>query len=176
MKAALPGWWLFWALTAGAVHAADSRPTRLDHRGAVGGFVALGGQYVSILNGGRIVEDGLRVPVTVGFSVAPFESGHELLLAARGSFLNARPSWAVWAGYRIFFGQENWKTFLDLGLVSVVRPLFSIGPRIGFGVLYDFVPEVGVYAAAAAEVGGGAGFRFGADVGIGLQVRTYWLD
>ena len=44
------------------------------------------------------------------------------------------------------FGYEQLKTFFDLELAVHVAPFVTVGVRGGFGVQYDFLPVMGVYA------------------------------
>jgi hypothetical protein len=84
--------------------------------------------------------------------------------------------WSLRAGYRGYFGEERWKTFVDLGAFFLVTPRFAAGPRLGVGVQYELAPVAGVFLAGGAEVGGGNGFHYGADIALGFELRTYLLE
>jgi hypothetical protein len=52
----------------------------------------------------------------------------------------------------------------------------SIGPRVGFGVQWDFSQVAGAFVQVAAEVTAGQGVRYGVSALLGFQFRTYILE
>jgi hypothetical protein len=111
----------------------------------------------------------------LGLSVGLLENGNEfkaVVQAGRRGGLE----WSVFAGFRGYFGQERLKTFFDLDLAFDVRPDFTAGPRLGFGVQFELHPLVGVFAGLDARVGIGSPTRFAAGAFAGFQIRSYLLD
>ncbi len=80
---------------------------------------------------------------------------------------------ALGVGYRIFTGEEEWKTFLSTELKLHAWPLFRLGARIGVGVQYDWSPNWGGYVEGAASGLLGSGIAFGFDGGVGVQARFF---
>ena len=149
---------------------------RWDHRGAIGVSLAGGVAFREGSTLARTVDGGARVPVDVGVSVALPQTQNSLWASGRVAFGAPIKEWSLRAGYRSFFGEERWKTFLDLGAVFQVTPRFAAGARVGAGVMYEFLPVGGWFAAAGVEVGGGNGFHFDADITTGIELRTYLLE
>src|SRR5216684_4212506 len=77
---------------------------------------------------------------------------------------------------RSYFGQEQIKTFIDLDARADLAPTFALGPRLGFGVQFEVLPTLGLFAAVAAHAGGGNGLVFGAEAFAGIQFRSYLLE
>ena len=73
--------------------------------------------------------------------------------------------------YRVYGGQEEWKTFFDAGVLLRVEPLLAATARIGIGVHYDFHENWGAYLAAGPSIGVGDALLVGLDAGLGLQFR-----
>jgi hypothetical protein len=150
---------------------------RYDHRGALGLTVAAGGEFVSYIAPQLGSESAGRVPIELGGTWS-FTERTELRLAGRLSpSPTGRPlAGAVLAGIRNARGTEQWKTFFDLDLAVHVAPVLIIGARAAFGVQYDFLPVMGVYAQLGGQLGGGAGLRLSFEGAVGLQLRTYVLE
>lgn len=163
-------------LLAPALAAAEER---YDHRGALGLTVATGGEYVTaIAIAGRGGETGGRIPIELGGTLA-LRDGLELRLAGRfspGVPPLTAPAGAVFAGVRSSFGYAQWKTFFDLELAAHVAPFLAFGARAAFGVQYDFLPIMGVYAQLGGQLGGAAALRISFEGVVGLQFRTYLFE
>lgn len=161
--------------TAAAVPATAHAGERFDHRGSVGLLLGGGLEYKEAVARNRSHDGGLRYPLEVGGTLAVDYDGDELMLLARAS-LGPTLDTALIGGYRGYFGWERTRSFFDLGLAVHATPFFDIGPRVGFGFQYELLPVLGVYACAAAQLGGGNGFRFSAEATVGLQFRSYLLE
>ncbi len=166
-------------LVLGLVLAASARAEeRYDHRGALGLTVAGGAEFVTMLSTVTAGESGLRVPFELGGTLS-ITDRTELRLAGRISPSPVVPralAGTIFAGIRNSRGPEQWKTFFDLELAVHVAPAFMAGARVGFGVQYDFLPVMGVYAQLGAQLAGGAGLRLSFEGLVGFQFRTYVLD
>ncbi len=165
---------------AGALLAAglSRAEERYDHRGALGLTAAVGGEFVTAVSGVGTGEAGFRLPLELGgtFSVG---DQTELRAAARLS-PGLGPITALgasfYAGIRNFFGYEQWKTFFDLELAVHVTPYLAIGVRGAFGVQFDFLPIMGVYAQLGGQLGGASSLRLSFEVMAGMQFRTYLFE
>src|SRR5262249_47499397 len=141
---------------------------RYDHRGAIGFLLGPGVAFKDRAVSGRVIEQSSWLAGMVGGTYAIGTEGNELKLLAQGFRITSGGSaWAVSAGYRGYFGQEEAKTFFDLDARADVAPVFAIGPRLGFGVQYELLPTLGVFAAVAAHAGAGHGVIFGAEAFVG---------
>ena len=146
-----------------------------SHRGSLGlnlsgGFEALTG---IAFNG--ISDRGFRAPVEVGGTLGLFDHA-ELTLSGRLAFPAALVSGlglSFYGGVRNSFGFEQWKTFFNIELAVHALPFFTAGARVGFGVHYDVLPILGVYAVLSGQLGGGVALRISADLSLGVQFRTY---
>ena len=130
-------------------------------------------------------ENTWRLPLGLGVSFNIGDNSNEIVavltpsLAETYRLESRRYEWALdgtlWAGYRGYFG-ERLKTFLDLDLAATVIPGFTIGPRVGFGTQYELLSVAGVFASVAAQLGFGSAVLFRAELCLGVQLRTYWLE
>lgn len=148
---------------------------RRDHRGSLGLLVAATGERVDHAATGYS-NAGWRAGAEAGGTLQFGQNDNEVALRGRLIFGGPALDVLIRAGLRRFFGLEAWKTFVELDVVSHVTPRFSIGPGIGAGVQYDFASIAGVYAVVSTHLGFGSGIRFGADVLVGLQLRTYLFE
>jgi hypothetical protein len=151
---------------------------RYDHHGALGLTVAGGGEFVTAVASNAAGEVGLRLPLELG---ATLSVGNHVELRAAGRFAPGIPpltgvAGSAYAGIRNSFGYEQLKTFFDLDLGVHFAPFLAIGVRGAFGVQYDFLPIMGVYAQLGAQLGGATSLRLSAEVMIGLQFRTYLFE
>jgi hypothetical protein len=147
---------------------------RFDHRGALGLLLGGGFELGELVRSGQFDEYS-RAIANLGVTVAIGENGNELKLVVQA----AKPGsieWSSYAGYRGYFGQDRLRTFFDLDLAVDVRPFFTAGPRLAFGLQYELHPLVGVFAGLAARVGIGSPTRFAASGFAGLQFRSYLLE
>lgn len=149
---------------------------RLDHHGAVGLLLGSGLDLRQEADPNGESSNGLRVPVDLGGTYNIGHDSSELKLVLRAELLG--PQWigVIYGGYRGYFGADAWKTFFDLDLRVDALPKITAGPRMGIGVQYELGSLVGIYSALAAHVGAGQGIRFGAELTIGVQLRSYLLE
>jgi len=112
----------------------------------------------------------------LAFSFDVTGEGDELLFGVSYSPLvnsgSAASAWVLDARYRGFFGHEELKTFFDAGIVVPVAPRVAVGPRLGFGLMYDFSRAAGAFASLGASTAFGE-FR-GFSIGLGLGFQWRW--
>lgn len=149
---------------------------RLDHRGAAGLLISLGGDRVDRIDGAGGSDHGFRLAPEVGLSAAITERGSEVLLSVRASFFGPAVDVATRLGMRSYFGLDAWKTFVDLEVIAHWTPLVTVGPGLRFGVQYEFSSVFGAYAAAGAQIGLGQAIRLGFEVTLGVQLRSYLFE
>lgn len=149
---------------------------RLDHHGAVGLLIGAGGDYRSQALPTGDTSIGFRLPLDLGGTYNVGDDSNELLLAGRVELLAPSLITSAYGGYRSYFGQDAWKTFFDLHVRADFTPAFTAGPRMGFGAQYELNSLVGVFAAIGAHVGAGAGIRFGGELLLGMQFRSFLLE
>jgi|APLak6261679142_1056127.scaffolds.fasta_scaffold00029_72 hypothetical protein len=146
-----------------------------DHYGSLGLTVATGGEVVTAIGVTGASDRGGRVPIELGGTLALFNKT-ELRLAGRFA-PGIPPLTAVavsfYGGIRNSFGFEQWKTFFDLDFAAHVTPVIAFGARAGFGVQYDVLPILGVYAQLGAQLGGATSLRLSFEGTVGVQFRTY---
>jgi hypothetical protein len=151
---------------------------RYDHRGALGVTVATGGEIVTAISNIATGERGFRIPIELGGTLS-ISDHNELRLAARlspGISPITALSASFYAGIRNSIGLEQWKTFFDLELAVHATPFLSFGARGAFGVQYDFLPIMGVYAQLGAQLGGATSLRLSFELMAGVQFRTYVFE
>ena len=151
---------------------------RYDHRGSLGLTVAFGGEAVAAVTSTADGERGIRLPIEVGGTLSLSDhnelrvAGHLSpgvgeLTALGGSF---------YAGLRNSIGYDQWKTFFDLELAAHVTPFLAFGVRGAFGVQFDFLPVMGVYAQLGGQLGGATSLRLSFELMAGVQFRTYVFE
>lgn len=151
----------------------------LDHEGALGLSLGLLAAYRSTEKSTCLsckteeVALGFDGILDVAATLGVGWEGAELVLRFQMSRLDTHPGEAVSFGFRHYFGKDEWKTFLGLELVGAIRPLAGGGLRPGFGIQWDFSPVFGLWAEAAGQFVLGKGRTFGAQLGIGVQARSY---
>ena len=175
-----------------SARAQEREPTR-EHDGSLGVFAALGVEYSSTVvadcffcTGSSVGSDGkVRLARTIdgpdalldlGGSVAVGQAGSELILRARWAFLSPARGFSLMLGYRKYWGKDELKTFVAADVVATFVPLTAFGVRPGFGVMWDFSSIMGLWAEAAGTFQAGWGRRFGAELTIGFQARSYLLE
>lgn len=148
---------------------------RLDHRGALGIILGGGISFQETVLKYGVAEEGrsplLQAEVTFPLGVG----GNEWTLAVSTAF-NSPVTVAVAGGIRAYFGDEAWKTFVTVEGTLHVTPAVSAGPRVGFGVQWDFSQVAGAFIQVAVEATAGQGIRFGASALAGFQFRTYIFE
>jgi hypothetical protein len=133
--------------------AASGLEPRFDHRDQLGPALelVLASDTLSTPGGTSAtkVVPGLRL----AFAFDPIGEGNELVTGVRLSWPGPDPESehvrvALDARYRAYFGTEEWKTFLDVGLFAPLVSHVGLGPLVGLGVGYDFGRSGGLYAGA----------------------------
>jgi hypothetical protein len=161
---------LLLVMLAGAAAAQE----RWDHRGSVGllaGFGVEGRSSIGIMQS----DSGARLFPELGGTLALSDRWH-LKLAGRLSLLGQSLGVMIIAGVRSTYGQR-FKTFFDLDASVNAVPVFTIGPRVAFGVQYELFDVVGAFTSAGVNFGvGPAGARIGFEFLVGLQFRSYLLE
>lgn len=155
-------------LSASAAHAQS-------HRGSLGLDIEGGFEGVTAITAMATSDRGLRAPLEVGGTLGLFDHG-ELTLSGRLEFPVAFVTGygvSFYGGLRNSFGYDQLKTFFSLELAIHATPFFTAGARAGFGVLYDLLPIVAVYAVLHGQLGGGVALRLSGDLSVGVQFRTY---
>ncbi len=123
-----------------------------------------------------VTEQG-TAPVLLGEMTFPLGAqGNEWTLSVSTAFGTPKVTVALSGGLRAYFGDEAWKTFVTVEGTLHVTPAVTIGPRLGFGVQWDFSQVAGAFIQVAAEVTAGQGIRYGVSALGGLQFRTYILE
>ena len=167
---------------------AQDRQTTLEHNGSLSLFATLGAEYSALVvtdcdtctdasgNSHPKSISGLNSNLDVGGSIAVGQSGSEILLRGRFTFLS--PAWggSVLLGYRKYFGKDEFKTFVSFDLMGTFRPVKTVGARAAFGVMWDFSPIMGLWVDAGGTFGLGVGRRFGGELNVGFQARSYLLE
>jgi hypothetical protein len=164
-----------WALVAALSLAAPGEPTeRWDHRGSLGVDLALGADLRAAVTQDVRTDNGARGDVQLG-GVWGVTDRLELHAAARGSFFGPALGLGFLAGLRSMYGQR-FKTFFDLDVFVVARPIFVIGPHVAFGGIYELSQVVSLYACLGAQMGYGDGLRIGGEALVGLQLRSFVFE
>ncbi|MBL8916722.1 MAG: hypothetical protein JNM17_38830 [Archangium sp.] len=159
---------LLLVLSASAAHAQS-------HRGSLGLNIEGGFEALTAITSMATSDRGFRAPVEVGGTLGVFDHG-ELTLSGRLEFPVAFVTGygvSFYGGLRNSFGYDQWKTFFSIELAIHAAPFFTAGARAGFGVLYDVLPIVAVYAVLHGQLGGGVALRLSGDLSVGVQFRTY---
>lgn len=147
---------------------------RWDHQGSLGLTIAAGYENRTSITIGN-ADTGHRLIPEIGGTLALTRSW-SAKLAGRVAFFGPQLGLSFLGGLRSTFG-DRFKTFFDLDLAVHAVPIFTIGPRVAFGVQYELSEVIGVFAVAGVQLGvAPRGIRFGAEVLIGLQFRTYLLE
>ncbi len=151
---------------------------RSDHRGSLGLTVAFGGEFVTAVTSNAMGERGARLPIEVGATLGVSDH-NELRLSGRlspGVGPLTAVGGSIYAGLRNSVGYDQWKTFFDLELAAHVAPFLAFGVRGAFGVQFDFLPVMGVYAQLGGQLGGATSLRLSFEVMAGVQFRTYVFE
>lgn len=154
--------------------ATASAQERWDHRGSLGLTVAGGAEVRQSVALSLPSDNGVRADAEVGGTVS-ITDHTELRVAGRLTLGAPALAGAVLAGVRNAFG-ERLKTFFDVNLMVHVAPWFTVGPHVAFGVQYEMLPVMGLYAALGIGLGFGAGLRLVGELMLGVQFRSYLLE
>lgn len=161
---------------------AQGREVTLEHGGSVGLFAAAGAEYSSLVLNDCVfclrgkTLDGPNALLDVGATLSFTQTSSELLLRGRLAFLSPARGESLLLGFRKYWGRDEFKTFAGLELMGTFRPVQTGGARVGFGAIWDFSPIMGLWAEAGATFGIGQGRRFGAEITLGFQGRSYLLE
>ncbi|MDC0707817.1 hypothetical protein POL68_04985 [Stigmatella sp. ncwal1] len=112
---------------------------------------------------------GVAGVLELGGSLTVGDDRNEVFLLTRGVLGPSGSEGVLLGGYRSFFGDEDWQSFVDLG--ASLR-LFSgtwVGPRLGFGARHTLSDHLSLYGGFGLSLGFGSGLRWDAEAFTGLQ-------
>ncbi len=150
---------------------------RFDHRDTHGPFAETIVAHDSIARAGSATASSWRPSVRLGWGYDVSGEGDELLASATVALRSfddpdkQRLLLALDARYRAYFGSEEAKTFLDLGVWVPVRSRLAAGPLAGIGFAYDFSRNAGLYATAAFATAFGEARIASVSASLGAQLR-----
>ncbi len=150
---------------------------RFDHRDQQGLLAELGVARDSVVVGG-LTNASYRPALRVAWGFDLSGEGDELQLGGTtrvGSWsdpLRVKCLYGVDARYRAYFGSEELKTFVEIGLWANLASRLAFGGLAGIGLAYDPSRAWGLYAAA--RFGGGYGEARIASVSVGSGVQLRW--
>jgi hypothetical protein len=146
---------------------------RYDHHGSLG-LLAGGGVEIKTQ---QPADTGWRYDADLGATLSVGSSGNDLKAFARAGFGGEQLDLSLVGGYRGYFGYDRLKTFLDLDAVVHFAPLFSAGPRVGFGVQLELTQVIGAFLGLAGQITvGPSALRFDGELFGGLQLRSYLFE
>lgn len=170
---------------------AQERELTREHDGSLGAFAALGVEYTSLViaqcfgctgssyeNGVYHLADSISGPdlvLDLGGTLAVGQPGGEFVLRGRFVSLSRAKGVSAFLGYRKYWGKDDFKTFIAIDLMANFMPTVTFGARPGFGVAWDFSSIMGLWAEAGGTLGIGWGYRFGLELTVGFQARSYLL-
>jgi len=157
--------------------AAGALEPRFDHRDQQGVLAELGVARDSVVvNGLTTASTHPTLRLAWGFDLSG--EGDELQLGGTARL----GSWSDPAGveclygldarYRAYFGSEELKTFVEVGLWANLASRLAVGALAGVGLAYDPSRTWGVYAAA--RFGGGFGEARISSLGLATGVQLRW--
>jgi hypothetical protein len=163
-------------LLALAPAAAGALEPRFDHRDQLGPSVELLAVSDTVSVPGGTSHTTLAPGLRIAFGMDVAGEGNELVLAARLAWPRPDPARervrvALDLRYRAYFGLDEWKTFLDVGLFAPLSSRLGAGPLVGLGFAYDFGRTAGLYAAASLGTAFGSARTASIAVGAGAQLR-----
>lgn len=162
------------ALTLMAL-AAEPVTERYDHHGAIGLVVGVHGARKDIGGVNVVPDSGWRTGLDLGATFNVGYHSNEVIIVGRVALGGAFES-SAYTGYRNYFGADRWKTLLDLDLAFQFTPFFTVGPRFGVGVQYEFAPIGGVYLQLAGNIGIGQVLMYKIEAVLGVQLRSFLLE
>jgi hypothetical protein len=169
------------ALGAGEARA-QQRVATLDHAGSVGLLLGSSLEFSTTEIADCVTCGTERAFATfspvfdLGGSLAIGDEGNELIARLRLVRFSEASGETLLLGYRGYFGFEEWKSYFGLELQGTLRPVRTVGARASIGVMYELSSLFGLWAEAGSGFGLGGGRRFGVDLGLGLQARSYLLE
>jgi hypothetical protein len=150
---------------------------RFDHRDQQGLLAELGVARDSVVVGG-LTTASFRPSLRVAWGFDLSGEGDELQLGGTvrlGSWSDPQRLkclYGVDARYRAYFGSEELKTFVEIGLWANLASRLAFGGLAGVGLAYDPSRAWGFYAAA--RFGGGFGEARIASVSVASGVQLRW--
>ena len=162
---------LLLALPASA--AAQWDEPRLDHRGQPSLVVGPVLEHLIVGRAGEETETGTGVAAEGAWGVPLTDEGGEGLVGLRaGAALDGdQARLAPFALYRGYYGDEDWKTFFDVGVFVRIEPVWGGGARLGFGVQHDPAEHLGIFAGIGGGLAFGDGLQANVDFLAGVQLR-----
>lgn len=149
---------------------------RFDHRDLHGPVVGATFSYDNLTRAGASAER-FRPAVRAGWGVDLLGHGSELIVGgdlALGGWGDSGEDRVLAAGhvrYRSYFGTEELKTFLDVGLYAPFASFVGAGPLVGLGVAYDFSRQFGLFGGAEFDSAFGSLRLVSVAATAGVQVR-----
>jgi hypothetical protein len=150
---------------------------RFDHRDQWGLLAELDLARDSVVKDG-LTNPSFRTALRLGWSLDVSGEGDELQLGAslrlggledpEGTRILA----AVDARYRAYFGLEEFKTFVEVGLWASLASPKSLGALVGVGLAYDPSRDWGLYVSA--QFNGGYGQARVSSVGLNAGAQLRW--
>lgn len=150
---------------------------RFDHRDTHGPSVEALVAHDTLQRSGEGSASSWRRATRIAWSYDLTGSGDEVIVGtalALGTYDDPAQEKILVAGdarYRAYFGDDEAKTFFDVGLWVPVRSRLAAGPLVGLGFQYDFSRAVGLYAAGAFAAAFGEARVTSFSASLGAQVR-----
>jgi len=150
---------------------------RFDHRDQQGLLAELGLARDSVVVSG-LTNPTIRTSLRLAWSIDVSGEGDEvqvggsLRLGGRDDPTGIKVLSAVDARYRAYFGSEEFKTFVELGLWSSLQSPLTLGGLGGVRLAYDHSRAWGVYLQA--QFNGGYGEARITSVGLNTGVQLRW--
>ena len=170
------------AFLAPAPAVAQEREPSYEHTGSVGGTVSLGAELVALQRPSCATcaeaasFSALTPFIDLGGTLAVGAGGNELALKLRLHRFTEAAGESLFFGFRTYFGKDRFKTLFAGDLQVSFRPLLALGGRVAVGALYELSPVLAMYSEGGVEFGIGSGKRFGGEVLIGIQGRSYLFE
>jgi hypothetical protein len=153
---------------------------RYDHREQHGPTVEFLYAKDTFWRGSSTSSYALRGAVQAGWAFDPTGDGGEIfaggtLAVAEGARNGpSRNRLALDLRYRGYLGTEELNTLFEIGITGQIQDRFAIGPALGFGIVYHFSRNFGLFASAflsaafgeerVVSYGGGLGALYRFDV------------
>jgi hypothetical protein len=150
---------------------------RFDHRDQQGVLAELALAHDSVVvNGLTNPTNRLALRVAWGFDVSgegdELQFGGSFRLGDRSDPEQVKVLYTVDARYRAYFGSEELKTFVEIGVWSSLASRLALGGMAGVGLAYDPSRAWGLYVSAQFD--GGYGEARVTSVGICSGAQFRW--
>lgn len=148
-------------------------------------YSSLAYEHLILSGGGESSSSTPGLAWDVGAGLPLGDEGLKAFLALR---LGMDPDRESRAATHLFLrseaGSDEWKTFVDAGLLTRLLPSWSAGARIGVGIQHEISDALSLFLSTGGSAGFGSRFQVGFDAGLGLQVRfgprrprpAHWYD